>query len=576
MVCILAISRVVCAYEGYTVSIDAPGNVQGLLQQFLQIGRWQTSTDISSEQLQQLIQSVPDETGDLLATQGYFSPRVMTRLEESGSVRTVYISVEPGPQTEVSSVNIDITGTVTQDKQFEQYQKEIRRAWPLRRNRVFTQSDWDTSKRAGVQILSREKYARARLTHSEARITPETQQAELTASYDSGPLYTIGDVHITGLSRYPEKMVRQQIHLNKGESYSQDKLFALQSTLQNFPHFTSAIVAVDFANEQQIDSDHIEAPIIVNVQEAPIQKLGAGIGYGSDNGTRGELRYQYNNVADRGWVLSTDAKADRVEQYGMVTLTVPKRGSGYDDSFYIKYKKNDIQNLFSRQQSVGAQRTRKKGRIETALVLEYTKETQRFDDGSQENPRALVLNYKWIRRDLDDISNPRSGNMVWLEAGGAAKGVASDTSFFRLYGTGMLYWRLGRKDTIITRIQAGQVFATDEMQVPSDWLFRAGGSNSVRGYNYQSLGVKRRGSVVGGRVLGTGTVEYQHTVYRGWRAAVFADAGDAAQNWQEYKLHPGAGFGARWASPVGVFGSDLAYGFDDNKWRFYISMGLMF
>jgi translocation and assembly module TamA len=76
--------------------------------------------------------------------------------------------------------------------------------------------------------------------------------------------------------------------------------------------------------------------------------------------------------------------------------------------------------------------------------------------------------------------------------------------------------------------------------------------------------------------VATGTIEYQHTVYQDWRAALFIDAGDATKSWQQYQLRVGTGFGARWANPIGILGADLAFGLKEKTWRFYLSMGLTF
>lgn len=561
-------------FAAYVVDIKAPQEIKPLLESYLQINNATNKQTADEELLQYMINLVPFEVNNLLATQGYFSSTAQTQRNEQTNI--VSIIVDPGPKTRVNSFQLDLKGAIKQDNAFSQYRDNLYEAWPLYPNRVFTQTLWDEGKIKGLLAISREKYARARITYSQAKINPAKQSADLSVVYDSGPEYHIGEISIKGLKHYPEGLVRNQIAMQPGESYSQEKLLNIQSTLQNFPHFVSAIVEPDFMHEKVIDTDHVIAPLVVTVQEAPLQKINFGVGYSTDRGTRGEIQYQYNNIARRGWVLAVKAKKDRLEREGGVVLTVPKRGSGYDDSFYVRYKKSNIEGLITDARSIGAQRIRKRGLIETALLLEHTKEELTFNDGSIEKPQALALGYKWIRRDLDDIANPRSGNMLWLEVGGAAKKVLSDTSFINVHGTGVVYWKLGKKNTLISRLEVGQVFAGNTLRIPSRWLFRAGGSNSVRGYKYDSLGVSRGGSIADGRVIATGTLELQRTVYNEWRAAVFVDAGDAAKNWQTYRLHTGAGLGARWASQVGVFGADFAYGFQEKRWHFYVSMGLMF
>ena len=102
------------------------------------------------------------------------------------------------------------------------------------------------------------------------------------------------------------------------------------------------------------------------------------------------------------------------------------------------------------------------------------------------------------------------------------------------------------------------------------------GAGSVRGYAYQSLGVEEGGAVLGGRVLGVASAEYLYPVTPKWAAAVFVDAGNAARRWQDFRFAVGYGVGARWASPVGPLGLDLAYGVDARQARLHFTLDVSF
>ena len=65
-------------------------------------------------------------------------------------------------------------------------------------------------------------------------------------------------------------------------------------------------------------------------------------------------------------------------------------------------------------------------------------------------------------------------------------------------------------------------------------------------------------------------------VLREWRAAAFVDHGGAAARWGDFSGVTGAGLGARWVSPVGALGADIARGFDEKTWRLHIALGLAF
>ena len=112
--------------------------------------------------------------------------------------------------------------------------------------------------------------------------------------------------------------------------------------------------------------------------------------------------------------------------------------------------------------------------------------------------------------------------------------------------------------------------------MPSTFLFRAGGDQSVRGYAYQELGVMEGSAIVPGRYLLTGSAEYQYWFKPPYGVAVFYDAGNAADTLRD--LHPksGYGIGARWRSPVGPINVDVAYGHAVKKFRLHFSLGFTF
>jgi translocation and assembly module TamA len=128
----------------------------------------------------------------------------------------------------------------------------------------------------------------------------------------------------------------------------------------------------------------------------------------------------------------------------------------------------------------------------------------------------------------------------------------------------------------ILRAEGGYVIAPSPDGIPEDYLFRAGGTASVRGYSYQSLGVNQDDGVVGGRALLTGTAEYVHWLQDTWGIAVFVDEGDAANTFADLKLEQGIGAGVRLKTPAGPIAIDLAYGKEVQKFRLDFSIGIAF
>jgi translocation and assembly module TamA len=98
----------------------------------------------------------------------------------------------------------------------------------------------------------------------------------------------------------------------------------------------------------------------------------------------------------------------------------------------------------------------------------------------------------------------------------------------------------------------------------------------VRGYAYQSLGVKDGAATVGGRYLAVFSVEATHWISPAWGVAAFIDAGDAADRSGDLDPAIGLGFGARWKSPAGPIGIDLARGQRNGKLHLHFALAIPF
>ena len=113
--------------------------------------------------------------------------------------------------------------------------------------------------------------------------------------------------------------------------------------------------------------------------------------------------------------------------------------------------------------------------------------------------------------------------------------------------------------------EIGRTFTQNPDRIPDDFLFRAGGSRSNRGYAYQSLGVQEGTAVVGGRFLATGTAEFVHWLNDKWGAAVFTDVGTASDSPSTWEALKSYGVGARYKTPAGPFALDVAYAARDPR-----------
>jgi translocation and assembly module TamA len=177
---------------------------------------------------------------------------------------------------------------------------------------------------------------------------------------------------------------------------------------------------------------------------------------------------------------------------------------------------------------------------------------------------------------VDNVFDPRRGGVLALQFAAGAKALASGDDFFRIYAQYQHWFPLGPNDQLYFRGEFGRNFTPSREHIPEDYLFRAGGSRSNRGYAYQSLGIQEGNAIVGGRFLATGTIEYVHWLNERWGAAVFTDVGDAADSTKELEALKSYGVGARYRTPAGPLAIDLAYADRDRKFRLAFSVTIAF
>ncbi|KVG24416.1 autotransporter assembly complex protein TamA [Burkholderia ubonensis] len=558
------------AWAKYDVEIDAPRAVRKLLKSHLDIARFGKRDDVSDDQFDFLVTATPQQVRDLTATEGYFSPVVRTDVRTRDGKRSVQIAVDPGPQTVVSSVDLTFNGPVGSED--PKQEAATRFAFSLKTGEPFTQAGWDAAKGAALRQLQSRRYLGAKITASEARIDPRTQRATLAVTFDSGPTFTIGKVDVEGVRRYPEKIVTNVNPLSEGEIYDVQRITELQRQLQNTPYYAS--VAIDVGNDTEKPD---QTPVHVKVSEYPYNSVRGGVGYATDTGPHIQGAYTYLDTFGAAWPLTVSGRLDQIQQYGQVQLSMPPGPRAWTNSVLASYTNTDVSDTRIYSARVGVQRTRTGQYIDYAYSLMFYQDRLKQNGAGPTMSRALVPQWAWTRRNVDDPLFPRSGNLIHAEAGFAIKNVLTDQTFIRGYARGQQYVPIGKRDLFVFRAELGGVFTSGSSTgVPASLLFRAGGSNSVRGYGYQSIGNSVAGSVLPTKYLTTGTAEYQHWFNRDWGAATFFDVGTATDAWGEKVFYKGVGVGARWRSPVGPINVDLAYGLRNHSVRPYLTLGVAF
>lgn len=556
----------------YQVEIEAPSPLKTLLENHLDIIKWRTNPRMSPSEWKRLSTEAPKQIKALLATEGYFSPSVNLKTTENDSQHIAQFTIEEGNPTLIDSVKITFTGDIAQQSdKTTPNQQQLRDEWLLKPSMTFTQTAWAEAKRSLLTKLLVSRYPNANITSSKAAIDSNQQTAALEISIDSGNTIHFGELLIEGLERYPESIIHNLNPIKPNAVYSQSQLLTFQTRLQESGYFRMVEVTSDAKTASEQNN---LAPIKVKVQENQAIKLSTGAGFSTNTGVRTQLTVDHLNLFNRNWRMTSSLRLEQKLQSISGTIRLPTTENGYRDSANAATTRTEIEGQTTTVTQAGVKRAWGNLRREQYIGANLLAEHVNLDSADSSDSYAATLGYGIILRRTDNNLNPTRGYLFNAQFNGAPLASLSSGTFLQSYFKTQAYYPITKSTQLIARAELGMVQGKNS--APATFLFRAGGDQSVRGYGFQSLGVTEGDATVGGRYLTTGSIEIIQWLTPEWGAAIFTDFGNAANTIKDLKPVYGYGLGARWKSPVGPIGADIAYGQETDEYRMHFNIGVTF
>ena len=557
----------------FPVKIETKNSeVKSMLEEYLPLITQQQDEELDKEQVGFLAEETPDNVKTMLKTKGYFNGNV--NVQDNGSSYTV--AVNPGPRTKIDNVSVAILGDILSDDNLAEYYQKAMLNWQQPVGEYFDQDGWSGSKTSVLSAVTRKKYPLAKLSNTQATVNPNNNTADLNVIVESNrPIY-FGDFEITGTRRYPDNVVAGLARFKPGVPYDLDLLLDFQQALEQNGHYSGASVQADF---DRLQGDRV--PVKVNVTEVKRHKLETGIRYDSEYGLGGRIGYDYYNLFNKGYIGSVVWDMDKYETTLAAGISQPRNSEGKYWTTNTSYNRSTTQNLEKRALTSGIWRVRDRNGIESRLGIEFITEDRKVPDTNYDLGRshATMLTASWKRQNIETELRPENGYYLDGKVGVTLGKLLSSTAMARATArAGYFYTPENKKlGTFIVRGQAGYVYAREGENVPSSLMFRTGGASSIRGYELDSIGLEGpKNSVLPDRALLVGSLEYQFPITKSVSGAVFHDVGDVTSNFKNMSMQHGTGVGVRWFSPVAPFSFDLAYGHQDKKLRWHISLGTRF
>lgn len=498
---------------------------------------------------------------------GYYQPTFVFEVTEPDKAMTVHVS--PGEVVRLALVEIVIEGEAQQDADFA---RVIERSG-LKVGETLNHSQYDSLKSSLRNLALQKGYFDGDFQLSRLEVIPDLHQAFVRLHFDSGIRYHFGATSISG-SQIEEVRVRSLQPFKQGDPYLVSQVGQFNLNLANTDWFSSVFVKPDL---EQLNPDQRELPMVVALAPKARNQLETGIGYSTDVGVRGSLKWKKPWLNEYGHSFDSSLSISGPEQSITAGYKIPLEDV-LRQYYRIQYgmKHVDNRDTESLESNLALERhwLLDSGWHRT-VFLRYLIES--YEQGLQDDGAQFLMpgiTYTRTRTRLNrSLLTWGDKQTITLEY--ADPSVISETRVTRVQAGSSWIRSLGDNHRGLFRIDGSANFAEEFDKLSPSLRFFAGGDNNLRGYGYQSISPRdASGSLTGAKYMATSSLEYQYRLGGNWWAALFVDYGDAFNDTPDWKT--GTGFGLRWVSPVGPLRLDFAWGLDSepgDRFKLHFTLG---
>ncbi|AIS12287.1 membrane protein [Pseudomonas chlororaphis subsp. aurantiaca] len=498
---------------------------------------------------------------------GYYQPQISSEVKGGEKPRLV-LNIDPGEPVHLRNVTIRVDGPAASLKGFR-----VPKSDQLKSGAVLNHGHYEDAKRLIQNQASRYGFFSGRFTRQKLAVDPQAGVADIELVYESGPRYALGKVSFAGDTPFDEDLLQRMVPFKTGTPYDSELIAELNQALQSSGYFEGVRVdAAPTAAAAEV------IPVAVQLETRKPRTMGLGLGFSTDVGPRAKANWTRHWVNAQGHSYGWEAEISAPRQNVGLFYDIPLDPPLTDKlRFAGGYQNEEISNTdtLSKLLTLGPEwHSKLPSGWQRVISLKWQREEYRLgDDSGLSNLLMPGISYSYLRS--DNRIDPHNGYRLQFDSKVAKEGLGSDTNL--LYGTVLLkglttVWDNHR---FLGRVQFGGSATNGYKKVPPSLRFFAGGDQSVRGYDYQSLSPENSdGDRIGGRYMVAGSVEYQYSIAEKWRLATFVDQGNSFDKLELPNLKTGVGVGVRWISPVGPIRLDLARALDDDGGiRLHFSMG---
>ena len=416
-------------------------------------------------------------------------------------------------------------------------------------------------------LMLKEMYADEGYAYAEViPVTKEDDKAftvDITYDISKRKRVRFERINITGNQITRDKVIRRELKVVEGEFFSGTNLEKSTRNLRRLGFFEDIKLRPRQGSREDL------MILDVDVKERPTGTFSVGMGYSSFDDVIGMMQVSMENFLGKGQRLAGQAAlGGRTTQFN-ISFTEPWLLDRPLSTTIDLYNWKTEYDTYTKD-SIG-------GALKVGFPLnldDYTTGSIKYiyDDADvtdiSDRAAAIIKDMAGknvtssitlgIERDSrNDIWNTSEGsvNSLTFEYAGGVFG--GDSYYTKYTARSAWYFPMWWDTVFMIQGRAGYVTERSGGKLPIYERFTLGGINSVRGYDYASIGPKDpvTGDVIGGEKMWIYNLEYRFPLYKqvGLVGLVFFDAGNAFTKEEPLKFRGrrSVGVGVRWYSPIG-------------------------
>jgi len=489
---------------------------------------------LTPETIKSFYQEAPNEIRQALQPFGYFKASVKSALSHKGETWQAYYTIILGPPLRITQIDLQLLGAGASDPSFLQAIK----AFPLQPGEVLQTDKYNAAKQFLFVQAANYGYVAALLLEKKIVIDLEHYTTVIILHFDTGPKYFFGAINFSP-SPFSRKFLLRFMPFASGDLYSTEKIRELQDALTNSNLFQQVTVSPEIA-----EHDQREVPVTVDLVARKARQYNFGVGFGTDTGPRGSASLELRHLTQNGQSFKGLLQASTVQNALELHYLIPgyhPANDLFDFSVAGQSLNLDLGKSITEQIAAGYI-TVIQGWHQT-LKLSLQHEHYQLTDQPSEGSTLLIPSVNWLHSKSDDPVRPSEGHNTNIIFQGASKYLFATGNFAQgqidmKYITPLFHDWL----QLFLHAALGYTAINDINNLPLSLQFYTGGTKSVRGYGYNTIGP--------GKNLVVGSIELRRKIIGDWYIAAFFDAGNANNDLMA-ELFKGVGAGVVWRTSIG-------------------------